>query len=33
MKRAAGTRGALFRKWSLTNANSDLREVCSALGI
>ncbi len=33
MKRAAGTRGALFRKWTLTNANSDLREVCEVLGI
>ena len=32
-KHAAGKSGALFLPWSVTNANSDLREACDALGI
>jgi integrase len=32
-KNAAGTDGHLFRPWSITNANSDLKEACAALEI
>jgi integrase len=30
---AGGTGGALFRRWTVTNANADLKEACTALGL
>jgi len=33
LENTAGSGGALFTRWTLDNANTDLREACDALGI